>query len=116
MFTIFFPYKSMRFFPDAQRLLTLIWPNIKLDRDFMVVLVTCKNEEHPIKNEGANVFKTLYINFSDAQGQITQESVVVSGRISNSFKLSSIFSSPARMKMIQFKNEEPRVVTTFFPL
>ena len=44
----------------------------------MVVLVTCKNED-PIKNEGARVFTTLYINFSDAQGQITLELVVVSG-------------------------------------
>ena len=45
----------------------------------MVVLVTCKNEEDPIKNEGTSVFTTLYINFSDAQGQITLGSVVVSG-------------------------------------
>ena len=45
----------------------------------MVVLVACKIEEYPIKNEGARVFTTLYINFSDAQGQITLESVVVSG-------------------------------------
>ena len=67
----------------------------------MVVLVTCKNEEDPIKKEGARVFTTLYINFSDAQGQITPELVVVFGLISNSFKLSCIFSSPARMKMIQ---------------
>ena len=29
----------------------------------MVVLITCKNEEDPIKNEGARVFTTLYINF-----------------------------------------------------
>ena len=37
----------------------------------MVVLITCKNEEDPIKkNEGARVLTTLYINFSDAQGQI----------------------------------------------
>ena len=40
----------------------------------MVVLVTCKNEEDPIKNEGARVFTTFYFNFSDAQGQITLES------------------------------------------
>ena len=51
----------------------------------MVVLVTCKNEEDPIKNEGARVFTTLYINFSDAQGQITLELVVVSGRNHPSF-------------------------------
>ena len=45
----------------------------------MVVLVSCKNEKDLIKNEGARVFTTLYINFSGAQGQITSESVVVSG-------------------------------------
>ena len=39
----------------------------------MVVLVTCKNEEDSIENVGARVFTTLYINFSDAQGQITLE-------------------------------------------
>ena len=54
----------------------------------MVVLLTCKNEKHPNKYEGASVFTTLYINFSDAQGQITKEPVVVSGRKLNSPKLS----------------------------
>ena len=29
--------------------------NFKLIRDFIVVLVTCKNEEDPMKNEGARV-------------------------------------------------------------
>ena len=43
-----------------------IWSNFELVRDFIVVLVTCKNEEDPIKNEDARVFTTLYINFSDA--------------------------------------------------
>ena len=37
----------------------------------MVVIVTCKNEKDPIKNEGARVVTTLFINFSDAQGQLT---------------------------------------------
>ena len=37
----------------------------------MNVLVTCKYDEDPIKNEGARVVTTLYSNFSDAQGQIT---------------------------------------------
>ena len=32
-----------------------IWPNFELVRDFMDVLVTCKYEEDPIKNEGARV-------------------------------------------------------------
>ena len=49
----------------------------------MLVLVTCKNEEDQIKNENASVFATLYIDFSDAQGQIT----LGSGLNSNSSKL-----------------------------
>ena len=43
----------------------------------MDVLITCKYEEDPFKNEGARVVTTLYINISDAQGQITL--VLVSG-------------------------------------
>ena len=66
----------------------------------MVVLVICKIEEHPI-NEGAGVFTTQYINFLDSQGQITPESVVLSGRHLNSLKLSCMSPLPARMKMIQ---------------
>ena len=46
----------------------------------MDVLITCKYEEDPIKNEGARVVTTLYINISDEQGQITLVLVVVSGR------------------------------------
>ena len=67
----------------------------------MIVLVTCKNEEDPIKNEGSRVFTTLYINSSDAQGQITPEFVMVSDRNSNSSKLSCLSSLPARKKMIE---------------
>ena len=48
----------------------------------------------------------LYFNFSDAQGQITLESVAVSGRNLNSSKLSCISSLSARMKMIQSKMNE----------
>ena len=72
----------------------------------MVVLVTCKNEEDPIKNGCARVFTTLYINFSDAQGQITLELVVVSGRNLNSSKLSWLSSLPARIRMIDSKMKE----------
>ena len=69
----------------------------------MDVLVTCKYEEDPIKNRGTRVFTTLYVNFSDAQGQITLEWVVVSGRNLNSSKLSCMSSLPARMRMIDSK-------------
>ena len=33
----------------------------------MGVLVACKNEEDPIKNEGARVVTTLVTDFSDVQ-------------------------------------------------
>ena len=72
----------------------------------MDVLITCQYEEDPIKNRGARVFITLYVNFSDAQGQITLESVVVSGRKLNSSKLSCMSSIPARMRMIESKMME----------
>ena len=49
------------------------------------------------------MFTTLYINFSDTQGQITLELVVVSGRNLNSSKLSCMSSLPARMKMMESK-------------
>ena len=52
------------------------------------------------------MFTTLYINFSDAQGQITLESVVVSGRNLNSSKLSCMSLLPSRMKMIHTKMKE----------
>ena len=41
---------------------SLIWPNFEPIRDFMAVLVTFKNEEDPIKNEGAGVV-TVYLDF-----------------------------------------------------
>ena len=72
----------------------------------MVVLLTCKNKEDPIKNRGARVFTTLYINFSDAQGQINLELVAVSGRNLNLSKLLCMSSLPARMRMIDTKMKE----------
>ena len=52
------------------------------------------------------MFTTLYINFSDAQGQIALELVVVSDRNLNSSKLSCMSFLPARMKMIKSKMKE----------
>ena len=79
----------------------------------MVVLLTCKNKEDPIKNEGARAFTTLYIKFSDAQGQITLESVVVSGRNWNSSKHVLV---SYKNEVDSYKNEGARVVTRFLPL
>ena len=50
--------------------------NFEPIQDIMGLLVACKNEEDPIKNEGARVVTTLFINFSDAQGQLTQKCVM----------------------------------------
>ena len=69
----------------------------------MVVLVTCKNEENPIKNEGTRVATRLFVDFSDVQGQITPLSMVGSGRNSNSFKHICMSSLPAKKKKIQSK-------------
>ena len=92
VFTTFFPLKVYGDFSRRSRaansaVLAPIWSNFELGQDFMVVHLTCKNEEDPIKNRGASVFTTLYINFSEAQGQITLELVAVSGRNLNSSKL-----------------------------
>ena len=67
----------------------------------MVFLIICKNEDDPIKNEGARVFTTLYINFSDAQWQITAESVVVFGRNSN-LSCSSLLHDSIKMKELEW--------------
>ena len=72
----------------------------------MDVLVTCKYEEDPIKNEGARVDTTLFSNFSDAQGQITLVLVSVSGRNLNSSKLLCMSSLPEKMRMIDTKMKE----------
>ena len=66
----------------------------------MDVLITCKYEEDPIKNDGARVVTTLYINISDAQGQITLVLVVVSGRNLNSSKLSCMSLLPANSAVL----------------
>ena len=69
----------------------------------MVVLVTCKIEGDPIKNEGARVVTPLFIDFSDAQGQLTQKSVMESCRNSKPSKLLWLTLLPTRMKKIHSK-------------
>ena len=69
----------------------------------MSVLVTCKNEEDPIKNEGARVVTTLFVDFSHAQGQLAPKSAMESCRNSNPSKLSWLTLLPARMKKIHWE-------------
>ena len=75
------------FLPGNSQVPGRILLNLEPIQDIMGLLVACKNEEDPIKNEGARVVTTLFINFSDAQGQLTRKSVMESCRNSNSSKL-----------------------------
>ena len=53
----------------------------------MGLIVACKNEEDPIRNVDARAVTTLFINFSDAEGQLTPKSVMESCGNSYSSKL-----------------------------
>ena len=53
----------------------------------MSFFVACKNEEDQIKDEGARVVTTLFINFSDTQGELTPRSVMESCPNSHSSEL-----------------------------
>ena len=85
-----------------------ILSKFELIQAFIAVLVTCKNEEDPFKNEGARALTRfspllVYVIFSDAQGQLTLQSLVESGRNSNSFGILWLSSLPASMKKIRSK-------------
>ena len=65
-----------------------IWPNFELIQALIDVLITCKYEKNLIKNSRENVmtsfphYKSMGF-FQIAQGQLTPQSLVRSGRISN---------------------------------
>ena len=69
----------------------------------MGVLVACKNEEDPIKNEGARVVTKIFIDFSHAQGQLTPKSVMESCRNLSPFKLLWLTLLLARMMKTHWK-------------
>ena len=72
----------------------------------MGLLVACKNEEGPIKNEGARVVTTFFIIFSEAQGQLTPKSVMESCRNSNSSEHLWLVLLPARITKNKSKMKE----------
>ena len=79
-------------FSNAQGQLTLksaveFCLKFELIQAFIVVLVTCKNEEDPIKNEGGRVLTSLLFDFLDAQGQLIPKSAAEFCPNSNSSKL-----------------------------
>ena len=69
----------------------------------MGVLFACKDEEDPIKNEEARLVTTLFIDFSDTQGQLTPSSMMESCRNSNPYKLLWLTLLPAKVKKIHWK-------------
>ena len=87
----------------------------------MVVLVTCKNEEDPSKNEGSRVVTTflpilVYGDFFKSSGAANS---LVSGPILPNFKPTGDFVVvlvTCKNKEEPIINEEARVVTRFFPL
>ena len=83
-------YKYMGIFPDTQGQLTpqsLVRSGRIPNSSEMLRLSWLPTKMKKIRsNEGASVLTTLYINFSDAQGQITLDLVVVSGQNLNSSK------------------------------
>ena len=68
----------------------------------MVILVTCssKNEEDPIKIEGARVATIQNFNFSNTKRQLTPQLEVGSGLNSNLFEILWLSLLPARMKKV----------------
>ena len=88
----------------------------ELIQDFMVVLITCINEEDPIKNEGARLLTTVTLIFQTLKGW---GNIVVSGLIWFKFKLIQAFMHAlvsCKNEEVPIKNEGVRVVTTFLPL
>ena len=88
-----------------------IWPKFKLIHTFKYVLVTYKDEENQMKNEGARVATTLYSNILAAQG--------AGGWVWRKIKLIQTFMEvlvPCKNEEDPFKNEGTKVVTTDLPL
>ena len=61
-------YKSRRSRGANSAVLGRTWFKFELFRDIIDVLVTCKYERDPIKNEGARVLTRLYDVFQTLKG------------------------------------------------
>ena len=79
----------------------------------MGLLVACKSEEDPIKNEGARVVTTLFINFSDPQNSEVSDGILPKFKPIQAFIVGLVI---CKNEEDPSKNEGTRVVTTFLPL
>ena len=91
----------------------LIWPNFELIQALMYVIITCKYEKDPIKDNREKGGNTLF--------QIITLSVAMetSGRIWPNFELIQAFMHvliACKHKKDQMKNSGENVMTSFSPL
>ena len=90
----------------------LIWPNFKLIQALMYVIITCKYEKDPIKNNGekeATVFQIISLSVA----------METSGRILTNFELIQAFMHvliACKYEKDQMKNSGENVMTSFSPL
>ena len=68
-----------------------IWPKFKLCQRLMIVLVTCKNEEDPIKNKGARVVICQFFRCSKADNSVISGGALYQAEIQTHL---SIFACP----------------------
>ena len=90
---------------------------VELLRDIIVFLLTYKNEEDPINNEGAIVLTRLYIVFFFRRSRAANSEVI--GGILPKFKLMQDFIFvllTCKNEKDLTKNEGSRVLTRFSPL
>ena len=106
-------YKSMGIFPDAQGQLTMQSmvgssqiSNSSKTLKLSLLPAKMKKIRSKMKALECSPHYTSYINFSDAQVQITLESVVVFSSNWNSSKLSCMSLLPTGIKMIHTKIKE----------
>ena len=80
----------------------------------MAVLVTSKNEEDTctIKNKGARVVTTLFIDFSEANS-VVGDGILLKFNLAQAFMIVLV---TCKNEEDPSKNEGTRVVTTFLPL
>ena len=82
----------------------------------MVILVTCKYEEDPIKNEGARVVTTLknqFLSRSRAANSIIGDGILTKLKHIQAFIVVLLI---CKYKEDPFKIESTREVNTFLPL
>ena len=110
----------MGIFSDSQGKLRSVWSDLAEfqthPRLYMIVLVTCKNEEDQIKNEGAECVHNIIHQFFRCP---RADNSRVGGGIWPKFELIQAFMHAlvtCKNKADSIKNVGARVVTTFFPL